>query len=439
MKAQEAARRAELRRRKAEEGARKAEHRRLKAEKRAAVPATTELSARIAADDRTSEEQAPSVRVAGRNGFSEPQSQAAFFPVNARTFDSSDGPQTVEVAPQCEIVRGDVLVAWDIDERVFDRDAEFKGRSPAHRTFVNPPVLCSRVPAAVVATSAGIVLTEDGRWIIESVGKRHFASRVVDMDVSGRIRVDEPKRAVDEDVAVVFAAFDRRKIGNYWHWITEGMTRAAILQRAGVPDHTRILIPAPVLDLHRHSLAAIGINESRILEWTGDPTRFRTVFLPNLPQRHGDEPVAVAVSYLRECAAKFRNGQPTRRLWVSRRNASRRRVSNETDLLTVATELGFDSVLAETLTVGEQVELFAQAEAIAGPHGAGLTNAAFMAPGTKLAEAAPDLLKPRQKLYYWNLAATGRQRYAYCVGPDGAVAPERFRRVLEDLLASPRA
>jgi hypothetical protein len=43
-------------------------------------------------------------------------------------------------------------------------------------------------------------------------------------------------------------------------------------------------------------------------------------------------------------------------------------------------------------------------------------------------------MKARQKTLYWNLAAAGRQRYAYCVGPGGNVDPRRLERLLGDLL-----
>jgi capsular polysaccharide biosynthesis protein len=252
----------------------------------------------------------------------------------------------------------------------------------------------------------------------------------------GRIRLEAPRQFVDEDVAVIYSVLSEKKIANYYHWVVEGLARAAMLEHAGVPNSVRLLVPQPVLEMHRTWLAAIGIDEERVLPWSGVPTRFRTVYLPSGPQHSGGSPIASAISFLRAHAARSRTAVPDRRLWISRRLARRRRkrMAGEADLLAVAANLGFEEIIAESLTAREQIELFAQAEAIAGPHGAGLANAVFMAPDTAVLEAAPESLKPQQKPLFWNLAAAAGQNYAYCVGPAEGIDPGRFERVLAKLL-----
>lgn len=351
----------------------------------------------------------------------------------SRTFDHSDAPQTVEVAPKATVTR-DIVAAWDIDPRVHDRASELADRNVHKRAFANPPALCSRVPNGAVTTRAGVVLTDDGRWIVESVGAPIVEA--IELERWRRIRIEPPQRVVDEDVAVIYSLISEKKHANYYHWVVEGLSRAAMLGQAGVPESVRVLVPEPVLELHRQTLAAIGIDESRIFAWSGVPTRFRTVYLPSGPQHRGDRPLAASVSYLRQHAERFRTEQPTRRLWVSRRQARRRRkhLAGEDELLAVALGFGFEEVVAETLTATEQLQLFAQAEAIAGVHGAGLANAVFMAPDTAVVEAAPESLKARQKPLFWNLAAAGRQTYAYCVGPTEGLEPRRFERVLGETL-----
>lgn len=69
--------------------------------------------------------------------------------------------------------------------------------------------------------------------------------------------------------------------------------------------------------------------------------------------------------------------RPVGRIFVSRAAAVRRMVANEQALHGVLREHGFDIVQAESLSYRDQVELFAQAAVVAGPHGAGLTNALF--------------------------------------------------------------
>ena len=363
-----------------------------------------------------------------------PLRQREFFRGGRATFDSSNGPQTVTVAPRASVSR-DVVAAWDVDPRVRDRKAELAHRQVRQRVFANPPLLCSRIPEGAVATQAGVTMTADGRWIFDSVGVG--VREVAETRFFRRIRLDVPRRVVDEDVAVIYSVLSEKKLANYYHWIVEGLARAAMLEHAGVPNSVRLLVPEPVLELHRTWLAAIGIDEERVLPWSGEPTRFRTVYLPSGPQHSGSTPIASAISFLRAHAARSRTAVPDRRLWISRRLAKRRRkrMGSEADLLAVAENMGFEEIVAESLTPREQIELFAQAEAIGGLHGAGLANAVFMAPATAVVEAAPESLKPRQKPLFWNLAAAARQNYAYCVGPAEGIDPKRFEWVLAKLLA----
>ena len=90
-------------------------------------------------------------------------------------------------------------------------------------------------------------------------------------------------------------------------------------------------------------------------------------------------------------------GEARRRLYITRRTA-RRRVINESELEPILARYGFEVVEAENLSLAEQIQLFSQAEAIAGPHGAGLTNIVFAPPGCKVFELfAETCVRP---MYY---------------------------------------
>jgi capsular polysaccharide biosynthesis protein len=64
-------------------------------------------------------------------------------------------------------------------------------------------------------------------------------------------------------------------------------------------------------------------------------------------------------------------------VYISRRDATDRHVRNEEELLSVISELGFSDYALTEYSFSEQVELFAQAECIVGPMGAGFTNMMF--------------------------------------------------------------
>ena len=63
-----------------------------------------------------------------------------------------------------------------------------------------------------------------------------------------------------------------------------------------------------------------------------------------------------------------------RRIYISRSLARLRPLANEAELETALQARGFRIVRAETLTVTEQMQIFAGAEEIIAPHGAGLAN-----------------------------------------------------------------
>ncbi|MFC7694916.1 glycosyltransferase 61 family protein [Paeniroseomonas aquatica] len=70
-----------------------------------------------------------------------------------------------------------------------------------------------------------------------------------------------------------------------------------------------------------------------------------------------------------------------RRLFVSRSKSASRQIENEDEVFAIAETYGFTRVFPQDLNFNDQLALFAGAEAVAGALGAGLANAAFLAPG----------------------------------------------------------
>jgi hypothetical protein len=84
-----------------------------------------------------------------------------------------------------------------------------------------------------------------------------------------------------------------------------------------------------------------------------------------------------------------------KRIYVSRNDAKLRRVQNEESILPVLEARGFERVILKGLPMATQVQYFRQAEAIIGPHGAGLAHTAWCKPGTKVIEFFPGMGGPR--------------------------------------------
>ena len=78
-----------------------------------------------------------------------------------------------------------------------------------------------------------------------------------------------------------------------------------------------------------------------------------------------------------------------RRLYITRRLATIRRIFNEDELIAGLRSHGFEPIALEKLSLAEQFHCFATAEAVVAPHGAGLTNLLHAPPGCRVVELFP--------------------------------------------------
>ena len=107
-------------------------------------------------------------------------------------------------------------------------------------------------------------------------------------------------------------------------------------------------------------------------------------------------------------------GQPAGKLlYLSRQDATTRRLLHEPGLIKRLERLGFEVVLCSELTLEEQILLFQQAELVVGPHGAALVNLLFCQPGASALELFPEYcVQP----HYRGLAAWRKLQYGHLVG-----------------------
>jgi len=105
------------------------------------------------------------------------------------------------------------------------------------------------------------------------------------------------------------------------------------------------------------------------------------------------------------------------RLYISRKNATNRRIINEDEVLSFLNQFGFKSVTLEAMSVAEQVSLMADAEVVLAPHGSGLTNILFCRAGTKVIEIfSPNYVYP----CYWLVSNIVNLKYYYLIGENFA-------------------
>lgn len=196
---------------------------------------------------------------------------------------------------------------------------------------------------------------------------------------------------------------------NYFHWMVDAVPRL----RAVDPDEYDFVLTPLSRPYHRDVLDALHIPEAKRLEATADThLQVSQLIVPNYPTP--GHPSPEAIQFVKQAILAQLPPQPTaippsKRLYISRGDAWRRRVRNEVDLMDLLEPFGFEMITMEGLSLLDQANLFRQLDVVISPHGAALTNLIFSAPGTRILECYPsDFIYP----HFYRLAAAAGQIYS---------------------------
>jgi capsular polysaccharide biosynthesis protein len=251
-------------------------------------------------------------------------------------------------------------------------------------------------------------------------------------------RSDTETSAVPLDEAVGAGVWiDAWELGGrrFSHWLFDVWPKLQAMRRLGVLDGAGLIVNDRGERLRRETLGALGVEADRV----------------KLVDRAGvevDAERALRIGPLREVlytppwiieavrSAFLPAGAPargSRRIYVTRAGAARRRVTNEAALLELARGRGYEPVALETLSLAEAADLMSQAEAVLAPHGAGLANIVFCPPGCRVVEFFSLHISPE----YWLLAARMGLAYSIveCAAPDGRYLHQLSRAQAADRAA----
>ncbi|TXN28416.1 glycosyltransferase family 61 protein [Methylobacterium sp. WL19] len=104
---------------------------------------------------------------------------------------------------------------------------------------------------------------------------------------------------------------------------------------------------------------------------------------PAHTNRHGSSPIGpVAQSEGHKAALPDK-------VYVTRRDATRRRLINESEIEKEANEFGFIVQELSSIPLWHQIAIARHAHTIIGPYGAGLSHSVFAKPGSKIVELLP--------------------------------------------------
>jgi capsular polysaccharide biosynthesis protein len=270
-----------------------------------------------------------------------------------------------------------------------------------------PSTFAAVIPEGRAVGASGAVFAPDGR-MLGDLSREFGAPPIAHPALRGPL---PPARRLEGTVVVLSAPGSRV----YYHWLLDVLPRVEIARRAGFGGEgtERFLVSGGSLPFQRETLAALGIGPERVLDAADHPhVAAERLVVPSYPGR-AEHPPRWACEFLRRTFAPERRDAAPVRLYLSRRDAAGRRVANEPEVERVLRARGFRSVTLGQMPVAEQAALFASAEVVAAPHGSGLANLAFCAPGTRVVEMfAPGYVNP----CFWSLASQAGLDYAYLVG-----------------------
>lgn len=174
--------------------------------------------------------------------------------------------------------------------------------------------------------------------------------------------------------------------GNYYHWFCESLVRLNAFLDTG--KEAVVLLPANppnfVLDSLKHLFPSVQTKTMK----ANRLHLFRRLYVQDYLVLNVPHP---SVLFIRERMLGVLSSQigsvaePTR-LGILRKGSLRRRIINQEDYETWCVENGIRLIDPGEFSFIEQVRLFAQANFLIAPHGAGQTNMLFMRSGASIIE-----------------------------------------------------
>lgn len=177
---------------------------------------------------------------------------------------------------------------------------------------------------------------------------------------------------------------------NFYHWMVDGIGRLAAADAALLARCRGVLVPASPVAVAAETLARSGILRAREVRMVGPQDVFQCDRLV-VPWAMAAmfQPHPRLVSWLAALVPPGALG-PRRRLYIDRRGASNRVLANEGEVIAALARFGVEAVALEGLGLAEQAALFADAELVVAPHGAGLVNLVFAPRDCRIVELLSD-------------------------------------------------
>lgn len=272
--------------------------------------------------------------------------------------------------------------------------------------FSLPPTFVAQIPDARVLDN-GFVITPDNQLLSD-------VSVVIDQKTSVHPAFHDggvgPVRRIRGKVAVLATYAGR----GYYHWMIDVLPRLELIRLANynLEEIDKFIVNSYLTSYQIETLKILGIpREKLILTQSSKHLSVEQLILPSLTNVYQTVP-EWSCDFINNTflGLEHHNQSEERRIYISRRIASLRHISNEGRLINLLKKRGFEIVVLERMKVTEQARLFQSASVVIGPHGAGLTNLVFCEPHTQVLEIMHPLVI---NLMFWTIASHRNLDYHY--------------------------
>lgn len=270
-------------------------------------------------------------------------------------------------------------------------------------TFKTEPVFLATLTNAVFDPHSGALWDASGALILDSIKN------------SGRLKHVASRPVASGVLPGLYSSIANPITNNTFHWLIEALPRLYSLSQMAEP--VTLLMP-DTLSGDRLEQLQVCLPSGVALRLVSRRNRYRVerFVLPSylttrwdfayMPSEH--------LAYTRDCLYRLTGVSPIplpkERFYISRAQARVRRVLNEAAVMDVLGAVGFHSCRLEEMSFAEQVRLFAAAEIVVAPHGAGLANLLFSRHASML-ELHCQAVSP---VYFFLALALGRSyNYLY--------------------------
>jgi capsular polysaccharide biosynthesis protein len=196
------------------------------------------------------------------------------------------------------------------------------------------------------------------------------------------------------------------------------LPRVHLLRQSQFRDVDHYVVYGRSLKFQAQTLERLGIHKSQIITSESVPhIRACQVVVPSTIRKYRVWATPRwACEFLRDSLTPEGNGGRDdwpERIYVSRRGASCRRITNEDAIEKLLCQRGFCTVVPGNLDLDLQIQVMRHAKVVVAPHGAALTNLVFCQPGTKVLEIFPPDSLPG---FFWAISHHMNLDYYYVTG-----------------------